>query len=345
MRAAWPDSGLRFGRDGGESDPPRAAGLDAVRFVLIVLVVFGHSLEQFRTGPADALYRFIYLFHMPAFIFLSGMVSRETLDVASARRMLLGIVGIYLLHQALLQGLDAALFAHAFSFRPNVPYWALWYLMSLLWWRISLPFLLATGYPLATACLLSLLAGIAPFAGYEWSLSRTLVFLPFFVAGHRWAAGRGLRLPAINPWAGIALLAMLGAAAWMTRSFSLKWYYGSVGYEALQLGHWQGMGYRALYLGLAGIGVAGVLVACSRLDGWIFRLGRYSIGAYVLHLYMVKIAIASGWFGLLGSYAGSTRLLILLALSVLIVIACSLVARIMPWLFDLGPWFGNVERR
>lgn len=319
--------------------------MDAARFVLIVLVVFGHALEQFRAGPADAVYRFIYLFHMPAFVFLSGMVSRDTLDTAYARRMLLGIAGVYLLHQALLQGLDAALFAHPFSFRPNVPYWALWYLMSLLWWRISLPFLLATGYPLGTACLLSLLAGIAPFAGYEWSLSRTLVFLPFFVAGHCWSARRGLRVPSINPWAGIALLAALAAAAWLTRGFSLKWYYGSVGYQALQLAPWPGMGYRVLYLGLAAIGVAGVLVACSRLDGWIFRLGRYSIGAYVLHLYMVKIAIASGWFGVLWRHAGSTGLLILLALSVLIVIACSLIARMMPWLFDLGPWFSNVERR
>jgi fucose 4-O-acetylase-like acetyltransferase len=215
--------------------------------------------------------------------------------------------------------------------------------MSLLWWRISLPFLLATGYPLATACLLSLLAGIAPFAGYEWSLSRTLVFLPFFVAGHRWTAGWGLRLPSVNPWAGIALLAILLAAAWMTRSFSLKWYYGSVGYEALRLGDWQGMGYRALYLGLAAIGVAGVLVACSRLDGRIFRLGRYSIGAYILHLYVVKVTVALGLAGVLWSQSEWVRLLVLLSSSMLIAVAGSLLARKSPWLFDLTPLVHKAE--
>ena len=322
----------------------RAVELDGVRFVLIILVVFGHLLEQVMSGPADLIYRFIYLFHMPAFIFLSGMVSRTTLDVAYARRLLLGIVGVYLLHQFLLQGMDALLFKHPFTFRPNIPYWALWYLMSLLWWRTMLPFLLATGRPVLVACAIALLAGFMPFIGYEWSLSRTLVFLPFFVAGQQWGARQGNRLPAISPLVGFAVLVLLASAAWMTRDFSLKWYYGSVGYSEWRVGAFQGLGYRMLYLLLAATGVFGVLAACARFKGRIFRLGKYSIGAFILHLYLVKVAVAFGWFGWLWRLSEPTRLLLLFATSIAIVITCSLLARMAPWLFDLRRWFRNVER-
>jgi hypothetical protein len=50
--------------------PTRYPVLDNARFVLISLVATGHLLEQLvDPGPfAATLYRWIYLFHMPAFV-------------------------------------------------------------------------------------------------------------------------------------------------------------------------------------------------------------------------------------------------------------------------------------
>lgn len=48
--------------------------LDRLRLLLMVLVVFGHLLELFP--GAEKLYRVIYSFHMPAFLFLSGYFAR-----------------------------------------------------------------------------------------------------------------------------------------------------------------------------------------------------------------------------------------------------------------------------
>lgn len=177
----------------GSAAVARSAQLDIARFILMVLVVAGHMFEQYGTGIFDWSYRFLYLFHMPAFAFLSGMVARNVVDGRAAHRLVFGIAAVYLLHQLLLQLLDAHLFGHRFVYNLDRPYWILWYLMSLLWWRLSLPMLLVFRWPVMVACVLAVLAGLAPYFGYTWSVSRTLVFLPFFVAGHVWARGHGVK--------------------------------------------------------------------------------------------------------------------------------------------------------
>lgn len=47
--------------------------LDNLKFFLIFCVVFGHKLELFHAG---GLYKVIYFFHMPAFVFLSGYIAK-----------------------------------------------------------------------------------------------------------------------------------------------------------------------------------------------------------------------------------------------------------------------------
>ena len=50
---------------------------DNLRFLLIALVVLGHLLEIAGDFPhRELLYELIYSFHMPAFLFLSGMFAR-----------------------------------------------------------------------------------------------------------------------------------------------------------------------------------------------------------------------------------------------------------------------------
>lgn len=51
----------------------RILWLDNLKGVLIFLVVLGHCLQFTSQNPdSDLLFNFIYLFHMPLFMFLSG---------------------------------------------------------------------------------------------------------------------------------------------------------------------------------------------------------------------------------------------------------------------------------
>ena len=55
------------------SFPTRDYSLDNVRFVLIFSVVFAHLLEVCTPFKGSSLiYKIIYSFHMPAFVFLFG---------------------------------------------------------------------------------------------------------------------------------------------------------------------------------------------------------------------------------------------------------------------------------
>lgn len=52
----------------------RIAYIDRLKGLAIILVVIGHLL---KTGETGMLYRFIYSFHMPLFMFLSGLVIKD----------------------------------------------------------------------------------------------------------------------------------------------------------------------------------------------------------------------------------------------------------------------------
>ncbi|WP_327582307.1 acyltransferase family protein [Nonomuraea sp. NBC_00507] len=52
--------------------------LDNVKFVLAALVVIGHALRPtVDADSARSLYIFIYTFHMPLFVVISGYLSRN----------------------------------------------------------------------------------------------------------------------------------------------------------------------------------------------------------------------------------------------------------------------------
>ena len=48
---------------------------DNMKFILILLVVFGHLLEYIRGDISENIYR-IYTFHMPVFVFISGYFAK-----------------------------------------------------------------------------------------------------------------------------------------------------------------------------------------------------------------------------------------------------------------------------
>lgn len=63
---------------------------DNLKFLLIVLVVFGHSLEEISLAQDYAIIRaWIYSFHMPAFVFISGYFSKSVRRGEGARKQLL----------------------------------------------------------------------------------------------------------------------------------------------------------------------------------------------------------------------------------------------------------------
>ena len=73
--------------------PARDPFLDNAKYLAIILVVGGHLIEGLRdVAYAHALYFFVYLFHMPLFIVVSGYLSRNfTFSGGKARKLITGL--------------------------------------------------------------------------------------------------------------------------------------------------------------------------------------------------------------------------------------------------------------
>lgn len=106
---------------------------DTLKGILIILVVFGHC----GTSVGQNLLSVIYAFHMPLFVLVSGYFSkRSNIGDGGYKRLLI----IYLLFNTMYLSLDIV-GGHYSIHRILSPSFALWYILSLIYWRIILLFI------------------------------------------------------------------------------------------------------------------------------------------------------------------------------------------------------------
>ncbi|MCJ7841721.1 acyltransferase family protein [Lederbergia sp. NSJ-179] len=167
----------------------RDSYFDNARFILIFLVVFGHLIQSYvdtNTFVAN-LYKFIYTFHMPAFILISGYFAKGIYEKGYIKKILKKLIIPYLIFQVIYSIFYYFLFSEStISFDLLNPHWSLWFLVSLFFWHLMI--LAFNKWKPAGAIVLALTLGLA--VGYiDWisgylSLSRTFVFFPFFLVGY-----------------------------------------------------------------------------------------------------------------------------------------------------------------
>lgn len=153
---------------------------DNAKCLLIFLVVFAHLLENYTGEFTEIknLYLVIYMFHMPFFIFISGYFSKR--DGAKKSKLLFYYFIPYVFFNSLYSSLSAEKLVIEI-FEPN---WAFWYLLSLCLWKLIMPHMKALRFPILTAIIIALLAGYCTDINRYLSLSRMIVFFPYFIAGN-----------------------------------------------------------------------------------------------------------------------------------------------------------------
>ncbi len=323
---------------------------DNAKFVLVALVVVGHSLVMLADNTVtDWLYDFLYAWHVPAFVLVTGYLSRS---FAYSPSRLRGLVRTVLVPYVVFEGLLAL-------FRTQVggetlhhiwrdPHWPMWYLSALLVWRLLTPAFKRLPMPVAalTAVGLSLSAGW--WAGSTLDLSRAFGLLPFFVIGltvrrehlavlhRRWAQ-----------WVGVAALGAILLAARFTGTWiSSDWLYYRDEYTALGATGPGAMGTRLLVLGIGLLGALAVLSLIPARRTWYTHLGAASLVVYLFHGFFIKGAEYAG----LGDWADSHPALSLLvvpssALGLAVLLAQPPLARRLNRLVDPIGAMGRVQMR
>ncbi len=160
--------------------------LDNYKGILIFLVVFAHLLFGYSNNVKNSnllirkIVVFIYTFHMPAFIFISGLLSSENSTKCSNAIKLIILYYIFNYTQAAFLFLYIKLQINFLE--PNL---SCWYLLSLFYWRISIKFLSNIKFILIISVIVTLLEGYWGCFNNIFSVVRTIAFYPFFIAGYK----------------------------------------------------------------------------------------------------------------------------------------------------------------
>ena len=133
------------------------------------------------------IFNYIYMFHMPLFVFVSGRFSHIR-DRKKYIERILRLFETYLVFQiirTILQSLGGNEITYACLITPQ---WTLWYLVALIYWRLmvyNIPerFLLYRKMILIISLFICIIAGFIPI-NHSFAIQRTFFYLPFFVIGY-----------------------------------------------------------------------------------------------------------------------------------------------------------------
>lgn len=264
---------------------------------LVTLVVVGHAWTLAPNHPVvKHLYDFLYAWHVPAFVFVTGYLSRSfTWEPHRLTQLIRTVAVPYLVFECLLALFRIHVGGERLEDLFTDPHWPMWYLSALFFWRLLTPvFRPMTGGLLVAVCI-SLGAGV--FAGDTLDMARVLGLLPFFVMGLK-ATPERLDLLRGTPQRLVAvavLVAIAFLARWTDELASTEWLYYRSEYGELDVSDSRALLTRAALLVIGTLGAWAFLSLVPRVGGWFTRMGVWTLVVYLFHGFAVKSANYAGF--------------------------------------------------
>lgn len=163
---------------------------DNLKSCLIFLVVLGHFLIPITEygKSIESCYYFIYLFHMPAFVFVSGYFSKNYIQKNNVpdETKILGFLILFILYKVLIWAISSFFSKELVEFTLLVESGAPWYMLAMTVWYILLPLFAKFKWyaSLIVTVIFALYAGTVGQIGPFLCLSRIVVYFPFFLFGY-----------------------------------------------------------------------------------------------------------------------------------------------------------------
>ena len=278
----------------------RDSYFDNIKATLIILVVIGHLLESFLNAKGfKFLYVLIYSFHMPLFIFCSGYFASK-----DNQKILKRIIIPYLVFQPLYLLLNKFVLNASTSFTYTTPYWILWYLFSLAIWNIVLQFIKKVTPTLILITFgIGILVGFDNSIGYYASLSRAVVFFPFFLLGYYCRNQQedikkiksSKLLVTLTVFLSLLTIVILYSSI---QNINVGWFYGSYSYSALDYSWVIRTG---IYAAAILLSAMEIILAPKKKILLFTVIGERSMPIFLLHGLIVKVIQKAFPFSLLSS--------------------------------------------
>ncbi|MDN4638875.1 acyltransferase family protein [Agreia sp. PsM10] len=275
---------------------------DNARYLAITLVVIGHAILRLisASDTSYSVYLVIYAFHVPVFVLVSGYFAKSSPPgVKQLKRLVTDLVLPYVIFETIWTLVRWAVVG-TLNLDLAQPSWTLWFILSLIAWRVALPYLAQLRYPLLISVIISVWAGYIGAITSEFAVSRTLGLLPFFVLGwrlrgsdltRRWlswspATVAVWRAGAVLVFAAVALVAFTGIDFWReigVRRFLLF----DESYPAMGYDEWWAGAVRLAVIVVAVILSFAFLVLVPRRRTIFTDLGQATLYIYLLHTFVL----------------------------------------------------------
>ncbi|WP_291653745.1 acyltransferase family protein [Clostridium sp.] len=265
--------------------------LDNLKVILIFFVVFGHVIEYYikDNSTLRIVYIFIYIFHMPLFIFISGYLSKNfyRMKRKAIRNLLIPYIIFNMIwYTAVYIGTKRAMFSVLY------PGWTLWYLLSLFFWRMTLKYLIKFKHILLASFIAGVLVGLIPSIGSILSISRTIVFLPFFLLGYYATEEHLDKIKSLKrefSITGIVVFLLVAIYIVKNNLLDYKFLYNSYSYNSLGVSLFEGIIFRIfLYFGAIIFSICVINLVPSK-EQFYSRTGKATMNIYVFHIYLVML--------------------------------------------------------
>lgn len=267
--------------------------LDTIKGLLIILVVMGHVITGLDNVNVinHGVMGLIYIFHMPLFILISGYLTKHPAQQRPIEMW--KSVGNIMLTLVVFHLLSAVKFyvTHGIFIKPLVdfPFGILWYLFSLICWRIMLYYTpkRLLNQPLlyfAIAIVVSLLIGLTHL-GRFLSIQRTLNFYLFFLMGFYYRQGVfNTRLWHNNKLHACVALVVLPL---------LFYFYPRCGNVMNGADYYglAGLPQKALVL-TGSIAMSLLVFNLTRFNRWLCSIGKDSLFYYVYHIFVLAYTVS-----------------------------------------------------
>ena len=319
--------------------------LDNAKMALVTLVVVGHSWVLLPDSVVKHwFYDFLYLWHVPAFVLVTGYLSRSfAWTRPHLTRLLTTVLVPYLIFEGLLAAFRVGVGGEKLDGLFADPHWPMWYLAVLFLWRLATP-LLRSPRALPITVAVAVLGGLVPAELFD--VSRATGLLPFFTLG---LLARREHLEILRTRAarvtGVLLLAVgFVLVGLVDGRMQTEWLYWRSSYAELGATFTEGALIKTglLVVGTV-LGLAFLTLVPAR-GSWFSRLGAATLVVYLFHGFVVKSAEYAGPLGWADGPLAWVGLLVTATLSVVLALglAAPPVARRLNLLVDP---IGTLRRR
>jgi len=268
---------------------------DNLKGLMMFLVVFCHFIEKmYGAWPQDILtkgiYYTVYLFHMPVFIFISGYFSKNDQAEDYFRKVIGHCLIPYILFNYLYGLMDTGGNFWLSLVNLCYPQWTMWYLISLVLWKIlARPASMFKG-TIVVSVLVSLFIGFTNI-GTLFSLARTFSFFPYFLAGYLLPKETVEKARSLKKVYALLGFVVALAVSFMIQRQNIGVYalYMSVPYKNLDMAAWQSLLVRLVLLATGFLCILGFLSVAWEKHSVVTTLGKNSILVFLIHSGIIRL--------------------------------------------------------